>query len=126
MPCRTPAITDGMVQVGLEAYEMYGAPDKGAVVSLTRVNFLDSAYAFYKVAKRRNAIPMPSGDNLDEFLPSILHAMHDSLNAIQACCRYWARYEHPFFYCTSCLKTMRLSPRWVLWYLDQLPTAELS
>ena len=46
-------VTDAEVERGRELYAMFGAPEKCNTVSLTRVNLLERATAFYKVNKRR-------------------------------------------------------------------------
>ena len=67
-------VTDENIDKGLRAYTMYGIPDCGACVTLMRVNILDRALAFFKVARRRGII---SDDVLcgDEFLPNVLFEM---------------------------------------------------
>ena len=66
------SITDEIFLLGDTAYQQYGAPDKGNVVSITRGNLLDRAFAFYKVAQRRGGLVRSDDEHL---FVNVVHSM---------------------------------------------------
>ena len=47
-------VTPDDIQIGLDLYTMFGAPEKKNVVCLTRNNIMECAFAFWKTRRRSN------------------------------------------------------------------------